>query len=299
MTETTFEIGELKIHNIPLSLIDPPEVPMRTDMDDEKMAELRNSIKLHGIQQPILIRPTPDHRYEIVHGHRRTLASMLENTGSILARIKEMNDKEVAISRAHENFVREDVTAMDEARYFHTLMETASYTIEDLCSMTGKKEGYIYQRLELLDGNKGVIEALEAGVIEFSHARELNSIQNDNMRNRLLHQAATDHITVRQIADYKSVVESQKHAIEPQAPEPTERKPDAPAPESQLYCDVGDHFQNQSEIVYIRICTKCGGDVALDALRQVAFSGILDTGTEPEAKVDNPENSPVDAAAAE
>lgn len=299
MNEFNPKIDKLKIHQVPLSLIDPPEVPMRTDMDKEKMVELTASMKAHGQQSPILLRPTPEHRYEIVWGHRRTLVCIFENWGTVDAMIKEMSDEEVLIARAHENFAREDVTAIDEARYFKTLLDTGQYEVIKIGKMVGKKEGYVYQRLELLNGNPDVIEALEAGVIEFSHARELNSIENESLRTRLLHQAANNMITTRQIIQYKSLVESQKQAIEPPKRTSTERKEDVPPAEPQLYCDVGQHFQNQSEIVYIRICIECGGDVALDALRQVAFSGVLNESLSPPVEVDSPENSSELTAAAE
>ena len=172
MSKSNFKlipVGEIKV-----SLTNP-----RKHFDDSTLAELSESIKEHGVLQPILVRPIPPLdtskvKYELVCGERRFRASKLAGLTEIPAMVKELTHIEAFEAQILENLQREDVSPLDEARAFSSLMQKE--TIDWLASKINKSKKYVLDRIKLLDLCDYAMEALEIGVLPLGHAVLLSKI---------------------------------------------------------------------------------------------------------------------------
>jgi ParB family transcriptional regulator, chromosome partitioning protein len=140
---------------LPLDLIDHNPYQARQAFDVEALQELADSIREHGVLEPILVRPADtdrggEGRYEIVAGERRYRAAAMAEQETIPARIMEMDQKQAAIITALENLQREDLDIEDEARQFAYLCEALDVSQRELAKMLGKNPVYISRRIRLL-----------------------------------------------------------------------------------------------------------------------------------------------------
>jgi ParB family chromosome partitioning protein len=111
-----------QMQNIGIDVIDDPHAPVRTAMDEEKLVELANSIKLHGLIQPITVRKVGP-RYEVIAGHRRLKACRRAGVALVPSIVREVNDAKADELRMAENLYREDVNPVDEARYIRRMID--------------------------------------------------------------------------------------------------------------------------------------------------------------------------------
>ena len=170
-----------KLESIAIDLIDDPNVPMRSQMDDEKLDELARSIKARGLIQPITLRKIGE-RYEIVAGHRRYKATKRAGLVFINAIVRELTDASADEMRMHENLYREDVNPVDEARYIKKMIDTHQVDPAKLAEMTGKSETYLLARYDLLSYPDYLVKAVEDETISLSAATWLNKITDDRVR---------------------------------------------------------------------------------------------------------------------
>lgn len=175
MSKSNFKlipVGEIKV-----SLTNP-----RKHFDDSTLTELSESIKEHGVLQPILVRPIPPLdtekvKYELVCGERRFRASKLAGLTEIPAMVKELTHIEAFEAQILENLQREDVSPLDEARAFSSLMQKE--TIDWLASKINKSKKYVLDRIKLLDLCDYAMETLDAGVLPLGHAVLLSKIDKE------------------------------------------------------------------------------------------------------------------------
>jgi ParB family chromosome partitioning protein len=160
---------------IPLSKIIPSKTNPRTVFDEAELEELRDSIKIHGVIQPITVR-TSDDKYEIIAGERRYRATKLAGLKEIPGIIKEFTDEQVGEIQIIENLQRADVHPIDEAAGYKRLMDNGNYSIKTLASQVGKSDEYIAQRLKLVDLTDGFKEDFREGKITLEHAKLLSRL---------------------------------------------------------------------------------------------------------------------------
>ncbi len=144
----------------------------RKHFDKGRLDELADSIKKHGVLQPIITRRSPRDAevYEIVCGERRWRAAKIAELESIPAFVRDLTDQEVLEIQIVENLQREDVHAMEEAEGYERLMKEYGYAVEELADKTGKSKGYIYARLKLTALCREAREAFYAGGLNPSTA---------------------------------------------------------------------------------------------------------------------------------
>ena len=166
-TNDTIIYKELKINE----LIASPSNP-RTDFEEKALNELAESIKAHGVLQPIIVRTHPNvkKKYEIVCGERRYRASCIAGVKTIPVSIRELTDDEVFEIQIIENLERKDVHPMDEARAFKKMIESGKYTIEDISAKVAKNLTFIVQRLKLNDLIEELQEEFLKGEFGVGHA---------------------------------------------------------------------------------------------------------------------------------
>jgi ParB family chromosome partitioning protein len=167
----------IEVLDLPLNHVIPdPEQP-RKYFDAESLTELAESIKQHGLLQPILVRPNGNGTYAVVHGERRLRAHQIAHLLTIRCIISEMEDREAKDAQVIENLIREDLTDMELAREFQRRLDAGS-THEQIAKAIGKSRAFVTQRLGLLRLPQERQEQLEKGEITFANARILAASNN-------------------------------------------------------------------------------------------------------------------------
>ena len=168
MSKQTLEI--ISIHKIELSTTNPRKV-----FDPKALEELSESIKEHGILQPILVRPYVDEKsswqdYQLVCGERRYRAAILAGLEEVPVSIRVLTDDEAFELQIIENLERKDVHPLDEADAFKKMLDSKKYTIADISAKMAKPESFIVQRLKLVDLIESVREDFLRGHLGIGHA---------------------------------------------------------------------------------------------------------------------------------
>ncbi len=195
-TENTVETKQAV--ELRLSQIVPNRDQPRKVFDDTALRELSESIKMHGLIQPLLVRPMSDGSYQIVAGERRWRASRLAGLEKVPVVIKEMADSEVCELALIENLQREDLNPIEEAEGYKTLMDSYSLTQEQVAERVGKSRSAVANALRLIGLNSAEKEALQNGEITAGHARALLSIPDKELRRQAFELAKTG-ASVREI----------------------------------------------------------------------------------------------------
>jgi ParB/RepB/Spo0J family partition protein len=170
----TFE--EIAAEKILLSKTNP-----RSAFDDGLIGELAESIRTHGMLQPILVRPVKK-GYELVSGERRLRAAKQIGLKNIPCHIMEMNDDEAFEAQIIENLQRKDVHPMDEAAAYEKLLQRPGYTIQEVCLKVGKPAEYVHRRMKLNDLLPDYKKMLFEGKILLGHAMELCRLEPDDQK---------------------------------------------------------------------------------------------------------------------
>lgn len=173
---------------IPLDLIGEPELPARERMDFDALEDLKTSLKAVGLLSPIVV-VKRGRGYETVAGHRRLLAARELKWPSIRAFVYPEGWEDADAAMLHENIVREQLNAAEEAVFFAQLLEKRKLDEAGLCALVKRSPDYIGDRLELLRRDPEVFEALRKGKINYSVARVLNRFPDEPTRRSFLDQA--------------------------------------------------------------------------------------------------------------
>ena len=144
----------------------------RTIFDDEKIAELAKSIKENGLIQPLIVRKY-NRNYQIIAGERRYRACKLAGLKTVPCIIKDIDDKQMDTYAIIENIQREDLTPIEEANAYKTLIDTYGMSQTELANKVGKKQSTIANKLRLLKLSDEVKDALKSKQITERHARSL------------------------------------------------------------------------------------------------------------------------------
>lgn len=186
---------ERKVIELSLDDILPNRFQPRIRFDEDAINELAESIKEHGVIQPIVVRPIAD-KYEIIAGERRYKASVLAGKKTIPALITDLNDKESAEIALIENVQRQDLTPIEEAVSYKKILDMGYLTQNQLADKLGKDQSTVANKLRLLNLDDEVQEALLNEKISERHARSLLKIGHKDQR-ELLHKIIEKRLTVR------------------------------------------------------------------------------------------------------
>lgn len=188
---------EKEIFDISLQDIIPNRFQPREMFDDEALKELSQSIREHGVIQPIIVRKVGD-KYEIIAGERRFRASQLAGKETIPALVRDIDDKEAAKIALLENLQRSNLTPIEEAKTYQTILKLDNITQEELAQNLGKSQSTIANKLRLLTLDEEVQTALLNSQISERHARSLIGLDYSK-QNELLHRIINEKLTVRQL----------------------------------------------------------------------------------------------------
>ena len=175
--KTYFASGKT-IVNIPIAEIKPNPYQPRKFFNDESMQSLVESVKKHGVAQPILVRRVANY-YELIAGERRYRASVLAGLETIPAIIRSMTDQESLEMALIENLQREDLNSIETARGYQRLIDEFKLTHQDLSTIFGKSRSGITNILRLLSLPEKVQGAIIDGELSEGHARALLSLKKE------------------------------------------------------------------------------------------------------------------------
>lgn len=182
-----------------LSEIEPNKNQPRQNFDEASIASLAESIREHGLIQPILVRPIETGGYQIVAGERRWRACRMLGMAEVPVIIKELSDFETAQIALIENVQRENLNPIEEATAYKTLMENFHMTQETLSKAVGKSRSVIANAVRLLNLPEVVQDMLKSGDISVGQAKALASIVDEKLLVELAEKASKGQVTVRGI----------------------------------------------------------------------------------------------------
>lgn len=262
-----------EFREIPIGLIDDPQLAARTSMDDELMDELVASIRANGVLQPLSV-VVVGLRYEVIAGHRRRIASGRAGLVTVPCLVYPTQDVALEAIKYAENRHREELGAADEAIYFSELLEhQCGGDVDVLCALVKEKRGYVEGRLLLFQGDVTVFEALQAGKIKIGVAQQLNRCTNELHRRSLLHSAIYGGATVAVVSGWIQQWEQLERALPPQAgtASPDTAPPPTPAddPFRCIVCQTSEHVHT---IRHLPVHAACDFAILRKLIR--AYHGV-------------------------
>lgn len=214
VSRETLEKAGKEVKNISISLIDPNKEQPRKKFDAEPLNELANSIKNHGVLQPILV-VERNGRYLIVAGERRWRASKLAGIKEVPCMVAEFTNAEIKEISIVENLQRQDLTPIEEAKAIKELIEEFGWTQEVVADRLGKSRPAISNTLRLLQLAPEVIQMIEDGKLSAGHAKSLVVVSDKDAQIKLAKQVCERKLTVR---DLEQAVKSTKGKSKSQVP---------------------------------------------------------------------------------
>lgn len=220
------DIEEDKTRNVTeINLTDIKKNPYqpRKSIDDEKLKEMLQSIREHGVIQPVLVRKV-DQGYELVAGERRMRAAQLAKLEKIPAVIRDFNENEMLEISLIENIQRENLNPLEEAEAYKRLMEEFGFNQEKIAERLGKSRPVIANTLRLLSLEEKVKSYLKEGKISAGHARALASIEEMELQREVAEEILKKNLTVRKVEEVLQQLKKKKEKEE--SPPPKKPKAD-------------------------------------------------------------------------
>lgn len=203
------EVVDLYLDDIIPNRFQPREV-----FNEQALRELADSIKAHGVIQPIIVRKIGD-KYEIIAGERRYKASAMAGLTKIPAIVRNLDDKETSKVALLENLQRKDLTPIEEARTYQKIIELDDMTQEELGRTMGKSQASIANKMRLLSLPDEVQEALLEDKISERHARSLLNLKTPEQQISMLQEIINNRMTVRELDARIKGVSPQRYISDP------------------------------------------------------------------------------------
>ncbi len=191
------EGAEEQLRELPIELISPNPRQPRKRFDEQGLAALAGSLGERGMLQPVLVRPRPGGRYELIAGERRWRAAQLASLPSVPALVRSGDDGETLELALIENMAREDLNPIEEARACAALVEELGLTREDVGRRVGRGRVAVSNLIRLLDLPEEAIELVAEGALTEGHGRALLLAEDHGARRGLARSAVHEGWSVR------------------------------------------------------------------------------------------------------
>jgi len=256
-----------KPREIPVEMIDRNPFQTRSVINEEQLAELAASISANGVVQPILVRPQPNGRFQLIAGERRWKASYLAGRKTVPAILRQVSDEQAMEITIVENLQRADLNPMEQARAYERLAREFHMTQEQMATRTGKDRASVANFMRLLRLPATVQTHVEAGELTFGHARALLAFDDAEKIVTTARRVINLSLSVRQTEGLVQGIlhpeKSKKDVVEPKPVDPNVREV-----EQQLQRALG---------LKVRIEDKNGrGKVIIEYARLEDFDSILE-----------------------
>lgn len=208
------------IQEIPLSQIEVNPFQPRTEFNEEALKELSESIRVHGIIQPITVRRLSERQYQLISGERRMRAAKLAGLQEVPAYVRTADDEQMLEMALIENIQREDLNPIEVALSYQRMIDELGLKQEELGDKVGKKRTTVTNALALLRLNADVQAALRIGDITTGHAKTMIGIDS-SLQQTLLREVISRQLSVRQteqLAQEMKAVKEKRTAPKPEAP---------------------------------------------------------------------------------
>ena len=182
-----------------ISEIEPNRSQPRKEFDEKALTELAESIKEHGLIQPILVRPLIGGGYQIVAGERRYRACRMAGLTEVPVTIRELTDEETMELALIENLQRENLNPLEEALGYKSLMEEYSFSQEQVAKAVGKSRSAVANTLRLLNLPEDVTELVKEGKLSAGHARALLAFDDEALMIKTAKSVVDEDLSVRQV----------------------------------------------------------------------------------------------------
>lgn len=189
------------ILHVPVGSIRANPFQPRKDFDEIKLQELADSIKFHGLIQPITVRYIGEDRYELISGERRLRATRMAGFETVPAYIRDANDEDIIAMALVENIQREQLNPIETAMGYQRLLEECNLTQEEVATRVGKNRTTVTNMIRLLNLPAFIQSALKQNRISMGHARALITLENERVQEQLLNKIIDFDWSVRQIEE--------------------------------------------------------------------------------------------------
>jgi ParB family transcriptional regulator, chromosome partitioning protein len=189
--------GQPELLHLPIESIHPNPRQPRRRFEPEAAAGLAASIKLQGVLQPVVVRQREEGGYELIAGERRWRAARAAGTPTLPALVKDVGDRDSLLLGLVENVAREQLSPVEEARAYASLVDEFELSLGDLAERVGRSKPSVSNRLRLLELPEDVLWMLARGDLTEGHARAILSLPDDDARKRLARRISKEGMTVR------------------------------------------------------------------------------------------------------
>jgi ParB family chromosome partitioning protein len=221
--------ADLPTSELPVAVVDPNPWQPRSILGDADLAELTDSLREHGLVQPIVVRPRGD-RYQLIAGQRRLAAARKLGWTQVPARVLDVEDRQMAEIAIVENLQRRDLDALEKAASFKHYIATWGCTQEELAKRLSVDRSTVANLIRLLDLPESVQAQLRAGQISMGHARALLPLGDEDEQVRLAKRVAAEGLSVRAIESEVQEILRQDEAEEHGDTAPAVNRPDSTTP---------------------------------------------------------------------
>jgi ParB family chromosome partitioning protein len=189
-----------ELRNLPLDVIRPGRFQPRSVFDEDKLAELADSIRAQGVVQPVVVRPVGENQFELIAGERRWRAAQIAGIDTIPAVVREVPD-EVSVAMALiENIQREDLNPLEEAAALRRLIDDFQMTHQAAADAVGRSRAAVSNLLRLLELMQEVKDMIDMRLIEMGHARALLSL-DEKLQLQAAREVVRKRMSVRDTED--------------------------------------------------------------------------------------------------
>lgn len=195
--------NQREVFDVSVSKIKPNPYQPRKTFDQKALEELSESIKENGLFQPILLRETLV-GYEIISGERRYRASKIAGLKTVPAIIYDYTDQQMMEVALVENIQREDLSIVEEARSYQSLIDNLGYTQEQLANKVGKSRSHVANIIRLLKLDDDILEAVDKGLLSMGHVKVLITIDDKKRQHQIVDQIISQNLNVRQTEELAS-----------------------------------------------------------------------------------------------
>jgi len=252
------------INVISINLIKANIDQPRKNFDEEKIIQLSESIKEHGIIQPIILKKEGE-TYSIVAGERRWRAAKIAGIKEIPAIIMDLSDKEILEISLIENIQRQDLNPIEESIAYKKLIDEFNLTQEQLSNRIGKSRTSITNCLRLLNLDKRVQEYLIDGVITEGHGRAILSIEDKELQYKLAQSIIDECLSVREAEKLIKSIITEKKNLQPEA-----------KAKNPYYIDIKDKLENLFGTKVLLMDKKNKGKIEIEYYSKEDLQRILD-----------------------
>ena len=252
---------------IALDKLDANPYQTRKRVDEQQLAELSRSIEVNGVVQPIIVRPLPNGRYQLIAGERRWRASKMANKATVPAILRQVSDAQAMEMTIVENLQRADLNPMEQARAYDRLGREFQMTQEQIALRTGKERTSVANFLRLLKLPREVQDKVETGELSYGHARSLLALDSAEAMLKVAARIAAQALSVRQTENYI------QGALNPERRTGDEEK--AKQPQDANVRAIQEHLQRELGLK-VRIEDKKGkGRVVIHYSRIEDFDSLM------------------------